>query len=681
MENNYGYYICVNTRYTHPFLGVEEMPSFLENKSLSYSLVGLIGLTLVLVGLIGYNNWLIGLVCLIIAVIPYYYLFSFLKQKQKETEQYISTLSYRVKKVGEEALMEMPIGIMLINEEYYIEWTNPYLATCFNEDTLVGKSLYDIADLLIPLIKQEVETEIITLHDRKFRVIHKIEERLLYFFDVTEQSEIEKLYRDERSVIAIIYLDNYDELTQGMDDQTWSSINNTVTALLNSWAKENGVFLKRISSDRYIAVFNEHILQILERGKFGVLDEIREKISKQNVPLTLSIGVGTGVSSLPELGNLAQSSLDLALGRGGDQVAIKKANGKVKFFGGKTNPVEKRTRVRARVISHALKELVLASDKVLIMGHKNPDMDAIGASIGILKVAQMNDRQGFIVFQSQETDSSVRRLMDEIKLKDSLYSCFINAEQALEQATDGTLLVIVDTHKPSLVIEERLLAKVDNVVVIDHHRRGEEFIENPLLVYMEPYASSTAELVTELLEYQPKHGKIDMLEATALLAGIIVDTKSFTLRTGSRTFEAASYLRGQGADTILVQKFLKEDVHTYIRRARLIESVYFVHNGIAIAKGDEEGIFDQIFLAQAADTLLTMNGVIASFVLAKRGENMVGISARSLGDINVQVIMETLDGGGHLTNAATQLPDTTVADAERLLILAIGEYLEGGNKE
>lgn len=657
------------------------MPSFLEKKSIRYWFFGLMGLTIVLLSLLAYYNWLFGLLAIILTAIPYYFVFSFSRQQRKEAEEYISTLSYRVKKVGEEALMEMPIGIMLFNDDYQIEWTNPFLSSFLQEDKLVGRSLYDVADILIPLIKQEVDQEVISLHDRKLRVIHKREERLLYFFDVTEQTEIEKLYHDERTVIGIIFLDNYDELTQGMDDQHRSSINNLVTSLLNNWARENGVFLKRVTSERFIAVFNEHILQFLEKGKFSVLDEVREQTSKQNVPLTLSIGVGTGVSSLPELGTLAQSSLDLALGRGGDQVAIKKVNGKVKFFGGKTNPVEKRTRVRARVISHALKELVTASDKVIIMGHKNPDMDAIGASIGILKVAEMNEREGFIVLDSNQVEASVSRLMQEIRQKETMYSRMISPDLALEIATDRTLLVIVDTHKPSLVIEEKLLTKIDNVVVIDHHRRGEEFIENPLLVYMEPYASSTAELVTELLEYQPKRGKIDMLEATALLAGIIVDTKSFTLRTGSRTFEAASYLRAQGADTILVQKFLKEDVHTFIKRSKLIESVYFYQDGIAIATGSEDSLCDQVVIAQAADTLLTMNGVIASFVISKRAENAVGISARSLGDINVQVIMELLNGGGHLTNAATQLIDTTVAEAEQLLQHAINEYLEGGKKE
>jgi c-di-AMP phosphodiesterase-like protein len=403
--------------------------------------------------------------------------------------------------------------------------------------------------------------------------------------------------------------------------------------------------------------------------------------SQQNVSFTLSIGVGTGVSSLPELGVLAQSSLDLALGRGGDQVAIKLPNGKVKFYGGKTNPIEKRTRVRARVISHALRDLIMASDKVIIMGHKNPDMDSIGASIGIYKVAQMNQKDAYIVVNMQEIDNGVKRMMTEIRTQEQLFSHFIGPEEALEIATDKTLLVVVDTHKPSMVMEERLLNKIDHKVIIDHHRRGEDFIANPLLVYMEPYASSTSELVTEFLEYQPKRGKIEMIEATALLAGIIVDTKSFTLRTGSRTFDAASYLRAHGADTILVQKFLKEDVVTYIKRSKLIESVSFYRDGIAIAKGTDNEFNDQVIIAQAADTLLTMDGVIASFVISERSEGVIGISARSLGNINVQIIMESLKGGGHLTNAATQLTGLSISETESKLKLAIDDYFEGVKKE
>ena len=656
------------------------MPSYYNKRMIRYPLYGLIAVSLALLAIIAFYYWWITAIGLVFLGALFYIAFYLEQKTNEEIENYISTLSYRVKKVGEEALMEMPIGIMLINDDYLIEWTNSFMASCFNEDTLVGRSLYDVADTLVPFIKQELNTEIVTLNDRKYRVILKLEERLLYFFDVTEQTQVEKLYEEERSVLAIIYLDNYDEMTQGMDDQTKSSLNSLVTSILNNWAMEHGIFLKRVSSERFFAVFNEKILHDLEKEKFSILDEVRETTTKKNVPLTLSVGVGTGVPSLPDLGTLAQSSLDIALGRGGDQVAMKQTNGKVKFYGGKTNPMEKRTRVRARVISHALKELMLESDKVIIMGHKYPDMDAVGAAIGIRKVAQMNQKEAYVVINFTELDTGVKRLINEIKQYPDIYSRFITPEEAIEMATEDTLLVVVDTHKPSFVIEEKLLKKIEDVVVIDHHRRSEDFIKNPMLVYMEPYASSTAELVTELLEYQPKNEKINTLEATALLAGIIVDTKSFTLRTGSRTFDAASYLRALGADTVLVQKFLKEDVDTYLQRSKIIETVKFYFDGVAVASGPENVICTPVLTAQTADTLLTMDGVQASFVIAKRGENEVGISARSLGNINVQVIMESLDGGGHLSNAATQLKDVTIKEAENLLLKAIEDYLEGSQK-
>lgn len=657
------------------------MPMFYEKSQIRYSLIAIIGILILTVLFLFVLNWIIGIIVTVCLCIALFFLRKSVLEYRKEMDSYISTLSYRLKKVGEEALMEMPIGIMLIDDDFRIEWANPYITSIMNEDTLIGRDLLEIHDALLPLFKQDAETEVvITLDDQKFKVIIKREERLLYFVDVTEQIQIEKQYEDERTALAYIFLDNYDEITQAMDDQTKSAINSKVTALLNKWAKDFGVFIKRVSSERFLAVLNEQILTKLEKSKFSILDEVREKTTIENVSLTLSIGIGTGVSSLQELGDLAQSGLDLALGRGGDQVAIKQINGKVQFYGGKTNPMEKRTRVRARVISHALKEIVTESDKVMIMGHKFPDMDAIGSSIGILKVAQANGKEGFIVLDEEAIDSGVIQLLDEVKQHSELWSWFITPDEALEIMTDETLLIILDTHKPSLVIDERLLSISEHVIVIDHHRRGEEFIKDPILVYMEPYASSTAELVTELLEYQPKPLKMNMIEATALLAGIVVDTKSFTLRTGSRTFDAASYLRGKGADTVLVHKFMKEDIENYVRRASLIQNTMIYKNGIAIAIAKDDSYFEQVTLAQTADTLLTMNNVVASFVIARRSESSISISARSLGEINVQLIMEALNGGGHLTNAATQLQDITIDDASDMLKNAIDEYLEGGTK-
>lgn len=638
-------------------------------------------LLLVAASLLFFLNMWAGTAFSSVAVVVVVYVWLTENKVYKETEKHIEKLAFRMKKVGEEAFLELPIGIILINKEYQIEWANPFMMELFDQDSLIGEDLFTLSEELRMLIQQEEKRDFtITIGERQYRTYYKETEKLLYFFDVTEQLEIETQYFADRTVLAILLIDNYDEITQTMDDQTRSLTNTMVTSIVNEWAADYGLYVKRVASDRFLAVLNESILAELESKKFALLDTIRDRTLQKNLSLTLSMGVGAGSSSLVELGELAQSSLDLVLGRGGDQVAIKDPSGKFRFYGGKTNPVEKRTRVRARVISHALRDLIQESDQVFVMGHKHPDMDAIGAAIGVRRMAQMNNVEGYIVVDFHDLHGSVQRLMNEIAEKSEFYDSFITPEIAISKMTAKSLLIIVDTHKPSMTIDERLFNKVEKVVVIDHHRRGEEFVTTPTLVYMEPYASSTAELVTELLEYQPKSEKITPLEATSLLSGIIVDTKSFTLRTGARTFEAASYLRTHGADTILVQQLLKEDVDTYIERSKIVQTVKFAFPHIAIAHGEDGRVYDSVLIAQTADILLTMKDVSASFVIAHRADGLIGISARSLGETNVQLVMEKLGGGGHLTNAAAQVEAHSIEEAKKLLITAIAEVLEGSNE-
>ena len=657
------------------------MTSFFRKRAIRYpltvlSILGVMAAVLLLL----FQFWH-GLLFSVLFIVTMGFTWKMEEQTYIETEKHIETLSYRMKKVGEEALLELPIGIILINEKNIVEWANPYAAKVFaHQETLIGDDLFDLSGQFHAILKNEkIENNVLTIGEQSYKVFYKAEEKLIYLFDITEQLVMETLYYADRTVLGIILVDNYDEVSQAMDDQTRSQLNSLVTSLVNSWGTTNGIFVKRIATDRFLAVFNEATLADLEKTKFSILDDIRETTAKQSTALTLSIGVGVGSTSLIELGELAQSSLDLVLGRGGDQVAIKRSDGKLKFYGGKTNPVEKRTRVRARVISHALRDLIQGSDKVFIMGHKMPDMDAIGAAIGVRKMARKNNIEGYVVVNFNELDGSVTRLMDEIRRDTDLFNQFITPDEALSMITEKSLIIVVDTHKPSMVIDERVIDKAEKVVVIDHHRRGEEFIKNTMLVYMEPYASSTAELVTELIEYQPKQEKLTMLESTALLAGIIVDTKSFTLRTGARTFEAASYLRTNGADTILVQRLLKEDIATYVLRSKLIETVELSDAGIAIAKGENQVVYGSVLIAQTADILLTMQGVAASFVIASRADGKIGISARSLGELNVQLIMEELGGGGHLTNAACQLDVESVEAAKEMLTAVLNTKMERGN--
>ncbi len=653
----------------------------IRNRLLRIPLIILTILAILTASLFMYFNAIVGFVYGIIATVVIAYTWYSESKVFELTEKHIETLSFRMKKVGEEAFFELPIGILLINDQYKIEWANPFVTNMLDVESLIGEDMFILSDGMYSLIKPEEKMEItITVQDRKYRVFFKREEKLLYFFDVTEQVEIESQYFADRTVLGILFIDNYDEITSTMDDQARSMANSLVTSIINDWAAREGIFIKRVASDRFIAVLNESILNKLENEKFSILDDVREKTANSNLSLTLSIGVGVDSNSLIELGQLAQSSLDLVLGRGGDQVAIKQANGKIRFYGGKTNPVEKRTRVRARVISHALRDLIQGSDKVFVMGHSHPDMDSIGASIGVRKMAAMNNIEGYIVVNFDQLNGSVSRLMDELKERSNFYESFISVEEALSQITSNSLLVIVDTHKPSLVIDERLFSRVEKVVVIDHHRRGEEFVKNPTLVYMEPYASSTAELVTELLEYQPKNDKLTMHESTALLAGIIVDTKSFTLRTGARTFDAASYLRTNSADTTLVHRLLKEDVDTYVERSKIVQTVKFIRPGIAVATGDVNKSYDSVLIAQTADIILALKDVSASFVIAHRPDGLIGISARSLGELNVQVVMEKLGGGGHLTNAATQIEAHSIDEVKERLAIAVQEVLEGSNE-
>lgn len=656
------------------------MPEFLLKKLHGYHIIALFAVAVIFIGILMIYQWVIGILGLFSIAILLFITIQAKRTFKKEVEQYISTLSYRVNKAGEEAVTKLPIGVLLYNEEKLIQWANPMVMSII-EDECIGQPVTKIAEELDSVLDSDQNEAIIQLGENVFRANFRRDERLIYFFDITEEAKVKKMYEKEQTVIAIIYLDNYDEVTQGMEDQIRSKLMSQVTSILNKWSKEHGVFLRRTSSDRFLAIFRQEALEEIEETKFDLLDEVREATAREKIPITLSIGVGGGSGTLQELGVLAQSSLDLALGRGGDQVAIKQKNGKVRFYGGKSNAIEKRTRVRARVISHAIRDFILESDRIMIMGHINPDMDSIGASIGVLKLAELSGKEGYIVIDPNNISRDVGKLMEEVEKHDRLWAHFISPEEALEEVTANTLLVVVDTHKPSLVIEPKLLERIDRVIVIDHHRRGEEFINEAVLVYMEPYASSTAELVTELLEYQPKQTRLDLLEATALLAGIIVDTKSFAVRTGSRTFDAASFLRSQGADPSLVQNLLKQDLEQYIKRSRLIESAHIYRNGIAIAKGHPEEVCSQVLIAQAADTLLSMSGVVASFVISRRKDGAVSISARSLGKVNVQLIMERLDGGGHLSNAATQLGDVSIDEAEQLLKEKIDEYFEGGKSE
>lgn len=407
-----------------------------------------------------------------------------------------------------------------------------------------------------------------------------------------------------------------------MTDQNISNLNNYVTNELSTWAKEFGFFIKQVDEDHHILFAYSKTLKEIEDDKFQILDNIRESTSKQNFPLTLSIGIAYGDDNLNSLADQAQKDLDLALGRGGDQVVVKSKDKEARFYGGKTNPMEKRTRVRARMISQALQELINESDQVFVQGHSHPDMDSLGACLGIHRIASMNGKPCKMIVNEEGLHSDVQRLIGKMRSKDELKDDLISPEEGLQKATDNTLLIMVDHSKPSMSCSKEIYERLENkVMIIDHHRRGEEFPENPVLVYIEPYASSTCELITEMFEYQSQDAEpISKLEATAMLTGIFVDTKSFSLRTGTRTFDAASYLRSAGADSEEMQAFMQENPDDYMARTHLISMTKFIDekHTLAVICGEDETVYDPVTAAQAADSLLNISGVNASFVITHR---------------------------------------------------------------
>ena len=665
-----------------------QIPEFLRNKHLRIIAVFLLILSLVCATLAFIVNAWLGIIVFLLILLTIGLSFITLKQVMQDTTHYISDLSYKIKRSEQEALLKMPIGILMLNDLAEVVWVNPTMQKLFGQEEILGKKLTEADEELAKVINDNLSNKDsveIKWQDKRFNMLVQNDINVVYLLDITHYAEIQKQYDDSRLVIGQIFIDNYDEVTQSMNDTNISNLSNYITNELSSWASQMGMFLKMIDEDHYFVLAYTKSLTQMEKEKFKLLDRIRERTSKQNFPVTLSIGLAYGGTDLAKLSRLSQSNLDLALGRGGDQVVVRGVDdSQARFYGGKTNPMEKRTRVRARMISQALQELMSQSDDIFVMGHARPDMDSIGACLGIRRIAKMNGKQCWLVLDTDNLHSDIQRLLDEIDNYPDIKESIISPEEALQKATKKSLLLMLDLSKPSISMSPELYDQLKNrVIIIDHHRRGEEFPENPMLVYIEPYASSTCELITEMFEYQSRYSDdpINKLEATAMLTGIIIDTKSFSLRTGTRTFDAASYLRSVGADSQMSQHFMKENVQSFLQRNHLIDRVEFVGNGNAVVVGENDRAYDPVTAAQAADSLLTVSGVQASYVVTHRSEDIIGISARSNGETNVQIIMEKMGGGGHLSNAATQIEDRDILDVRKQLLDLIAQTEENNTEE
>ncbi len=495
-------------------------------------------------------------------------------------------------------------------------------------------------------------------------------------FLILNECSIENECELNKVAVGLIFIDNYEEITSEVESVKQPLLTALIDRKLNTMATSLGGIIKKFENDKYLFIFGQDKLQYLKENKFPILDKIREIDMGNKFPVTLSIGIGINGTSLNQSMEYARAAIDLTLSRGGDQALIKDVNNYT-FFGGNSTELNTNNRVRARVKAYALTDLIQTASNVIVMGHKNSDLDCIGSEIGVYKIVTSLGKECNIVLDKITT--SIRSFYDRL-LNETDYAkdAFISGEKSLTKIKPNTLLIIVDTHKQSICEFPEIIDRVKNIVVFDHHRKGTEFIENTVLSYHEPYASSTCELITEMFLYMNETISLSNVEADGLLAGITVDTKNFAFKTGTKTFEAAAYLKRKGADTIRVKILFQNSIEYYALKAKVIESMQMYKDNIAIAVSESNVENPPLLAAQVSDDLLNIKGVEASFVLCQN-EDRVNVSARSLGKINVQLIMEKLGGGGHQTVSAAQIKSNSLAEALELLKTSINEYLQEVN--
>ncbi len=608
-----------------------------------------------------------------------------IKGSQKKFIKYIADLNFCLNDNSRGTLFNYPSPLVITDMTGSITWYNEQFGKVVGEETLFGKTVSDFIPEIqaTKFAENEEQTHFnLTIGKNHYEVWGNVahsnskvgsENNLVvfYFIDKTDEINAIKLREDEKMIECVVIIDNYDEVLKETAESNHGALLSEIEQKINAWVALGNGILKKYERDKFIVFFSHKSFEKLMDNKFSVLDEVRSINHENKIPVTLSIGVGKSGEDVAENDKFAKLAIDMALGRGGDQVVIRD-DVNFTFFGAKTREVEKRTKVKARVVAHALRELIDHSDKVIIMGHKNSDMDCIGAAIGLFRAVKSRGKDAFVIVNSDTSNSKL--LIDEFSNVVEYENAFITAEQALNLYSQNTLVVVVDVHRPGMVECPEILKFAKNIVLIDHHRRSEDFVENAVLVYHEPYASSTCEMITEIFQYIQDGQRLTKQEAEALYAGIFMDTKGFTFKAGVRTFEAASYLRRMGVDTVNVRRLFKLDLKNYIAKADIIKSAVVYRDNIAFSYLYEECPNMTVTVAQAADELLDISGVEAAFVLAKMGSR-VSISGRSLDTINVQVILEKLGGGGHITIAGAQLDDVTIEEVDEMLKNAIDEVM------
>ncbi len=662
-----------------------KMPKFIKEDSLIYIIVIVLLITLLAIEGLYFYAVIFGIVLSIISVI------SINRQlgKAKELKSYLIDYTNNIDNLSVNSFSNFPMPICIINAQGKLFWFNTKFKELIGEEYINIENIKDFNPEFplksIDLSKDGTINNLdISKSNKSYNLLYNVltegsfwegKSIVIYWVENTNYKSLRTKYNDERPVSMFIQIDNYEELSEKMDKGEKLAKTAEVEKILNKYSTEMNGFVIRYDTYKFFMMIEYKYLDVLESKKFAMLEDVKalKGSAANDYFFTLSIGVGTMGKSIGQIVESAKGALDVALGRGGDQAVVKKLNS-VKYYGGQSKAVEKRNKVKARIISYALRQIIDQSSNVIIMGHRIGDMDSLGASIGLYAIAKSRGKKPYIVLNT--VNYALKNMYERMKNEDSQYlDALVSTETAMGLIDQNSLCIVLDTHRGSYSEAPELLSKAEKIVLIDHHRRGEEFISNTVLDYIEPYASSTCELVSEIIQYMEDHIKLTKFEADSLMAGIVVDTNSFSFKTGVRTFEAASFLRRNGADTVDVKELFNEDLDSMKKKTEIIEKSELKYGDVAISYIDEIAENSNVIAAQSADELLTIKDVKLSFVLV-RNKDYINISGRSLGNVNVQLIMEYLGGGGHLNMAGAQIQTNDMDEAKQKLYDAIEKYKE-----
>ena len=634
---------------------------------ITYILLIVVGLIFILNNLSISYFWFYNI---LLTLLLAFYLISVLISKGDRNR--IRDLENRIKDLGKVskqkinsediALNYLPVGIILYDDTSNIVYANSQAKEYFS-NVLVGRSLQIISKDLSDSIERRIGKFVLDVYDRKYDIVHYPKNRTIYLFEVTDREVTKEKYLKFTDAIGVLKLDNFSDATDELDYQDKANIQGLLLGAIDNWCSRNNIYFNNIRPEKTVLFFNKYQLDQLMKDQFDIINTVSDISKNNDIQITLSIGIACFEGDARSLGEAAEEALGLAESRGGDQAVVNLKNQPLKFYGGKTNTAEKRSRITAKVNSRALEDFIENAEDVYIMPHIATDVDAFGSAIGVLEMVLTKKQNAKIVLDFDHIDQTCQKVIDMLNQEYiKLLEYLIDPDDALDQITQNSLLIIVDHHSMTQSIEPKLTEKTKHIIIIDHHRRVDNSLSDVLMNYVEPYASSSVELVTELIDLFDEKVSIDPFEATIMLAGMIIDTNNFSYRTGIRTFEAAARLRRFGANPFKARLMLRESLDDIRTKTNLINQAKIIANHFAIAALPQEELTDRVQLAITADELLQIDNIIAAFAIGTIGNDTIGISARSVDKFNVSVVMEEFGGGGHLNNAAAQVKDLTIPE-------------------